>query len=75
MRRVIKNGKTVETQMSHKMIKRTLIILIVLLSSASFAGESFIPIDPIRIPSKDLIYQGENVSAERAAQIQDYYFL
>lgn len=71
MRRVVKDCKTVETKMSHKMIKRALIILFVLISSAVFAGESFIPLDPIRIPSKDLIYQGENVSAERAAQLQE----
>ncbi|TNF29692.1 MAG: hypothetical protein EP319_06745, partial [Deltaproteobacteria bacterium] len=53
------------------MIKRTLILLIALVSGILQAGESFIPLDPIRIPSKDLIFEGENVSAERAAQLQE----
>lgn len=53
------------------MIKRTLILLIALASGILHGGESFIPLDPIRIPSKDLIFEGENVSAERAAQLQE----
>ncbi|MCO4792188.1 MAG: hypothetical protein KC493_00645 [Bacteriovoracaceae bacterium] len=52
-------------------MKQLLTVLLFLTSSALIAGESFIPLDPIRVPSKDLIYKGEVVSAERAAQLQE----